>query len=207
VDTFKFDSENVRLIARREFDKVEKRLLRNYESAKKSGRRERLLHAISALAHFYARPFKEDLNKADLYFRERYRLFPDSDSALELVMFSQFVLSDPQRTLKETANLRSLIRDEGVGDLRSLYDAIAIEGQAHLALGQEEAACQNLAELLDLAQRNPGGVPFGDELNFIKQMVGKNLSPLLCKSLLQISRNGVRSTEYRDEMSRLLERL
>jgi|SRR5262249_5381617 len=207
MEMMEFDRENVRLIAKGEVEQVEKRLLRNYRSAKKSGEQDRLLDAISSLAHFYARPFKEDLAKAERYFRERFRLFPDVDSALELVMFSHFVLDDPQRTIRETGRVRSFYGENRTSNLRQLYDAVAIEGQAFLSLGLEQDAIRNLQELLGLAVRNPRRVPFGDELNFVKQMVERGLSTPACKSLLEMARRGVHSPEYAKEMGRLLQRL
>ena len=87
MDTIEFDRENIELMSEGHADVVEGRLLEKYEIAKSSQDRASLLQVISSLAHFYSLPFKEDLAKAEQYFRERFAILLDAESALEIVMF------------------------------------------------------------------------------------------------------------------------
>jgi hypothetical protein len=204
MDVSTFDRENIELIAKGQVDEVERRLGENYEAAKASQDVARILHAVSALAHFYALPFKEDQSKAEHYFRKRYTMRPGADAALELVMFCYYSLQDPKKTLDETNRVRSLTDRSKAGDLRFLYTAVAIEGQAHLAIGQDQAAIANVEELLDMAQRDPTAVPIGDEYNLLEQMIAASLAEESCRGLLDIVIRRVRSLEYRDKAEKLL---
>ena len=204
MERWTFGPEEVKLVAQGQADEVERRLLNSYESAKDSGNTTGLQYAISSLAHFYALPFKEDLEKADRFFREALLVSPGADSAVELVFFCHYVLADPGKTLQEVARVRALTDKGRAGDLRFLYTAVAMEGQAHLAVGQEQDAIRNLEELLEMAARDPDHVPFGDEFNFVEQIVTRNLARETCTQLLNIVRLRVRSVEYRDKVEKLL---
>src|SRR5258708_18422233 len=182
-----FYIENTRLLAKGQFAKVERRLLGNDEAAKNGQDLERLVLAISALAHLYALPFKKDLAKAEHYFEEMFRTRPDTDSALQLVLFYYYSLADPTRTLEGVARLRSLSPDGRAHDFGALYTAVALEGLAHLDLGRNQDAVRNLEELLDLAARPSSYVVFGDEFNFLKLAMERNIPVDACRRLLAIS--------------------
>jgi tetratricopeptide (TPR) repeat protein len=204
MDTREFDRTNVLLIASGQVDEVERRLAVNYEEAKESEDQARVLHAVSALAHFYALPFKEDLLRAEQYFRELFQLQRGPEASIELIMFSYYALQDSRKTLEETGRMRSLTDRDRASDLRFLYTAVTIEGQAHLALGQEHDAIRNLEELLEMAEQNPDDVPFGDEFNLVEQITARNLAEPTCKRLLILVRRRVRSVEYREKAEKLL---
>src|SRR5262245_28083617 len=193
MDSMNFDRENVELIGRGQVDEVERRLAVNYEMAKIKLDLATLLHAISALARFYALPFKEDLLRAEQYFRQRFEMLPGADACLDLITFYCYTLQDPNKTLGETGRMRSLTDKATARDLRFLYPAVAMEGQAHLILGHDQDAIRSLEELLDMADRDPEHVPFGDEFNFVELMIKRDLAKWTCRQLLNIARRRVRS--------------
>jgi hypothetical protein len=132
------------------------------------------------------------------------RTFPDAESALGFVYFCYSTLPDPRRMIEEVARLRALRPEDRSKDLQFLYTAIAMEGLAHLALGEEREAVSNLEELLVLATREGKWVVFGDEFNFVEQMAQRRLAVRTCKALIDIARENV-DEEYWIKFDQLLQ--
>jgi tetratricopeptide (TPR) repeat protein len=206
MDEYPFGPEQVLMLSHGRADEVEQRLLNYYVSAKASADPERLRTAITCLAHFYGLPFKQDLQKAEHYLQEGLRTLPDAESALRLVYFCYLTLSDPRRTLEAVACLRALKPEDAFEDLQFLYTAIGVEGLAHLALGEEQDAINNLEELLDLATRKPPRVVFGDELSFLEQMATRGLAGRTGKSLFEIARAHACREEFMERDEKFRER-
>lgn len=120
---------------------------------------------------FLRSPVQTRPSKGRILFQGKICEAAGADAALELLMFCHYSLQDPKRTLEQARRVRSLIDKCKASDLRFLYTAVAIEGQAHLALAQNDDANRDLEELLEMAERDPDHVPFGDELNLLREIV------------------------------------
>jgi hypothetical protein len=195
--------EEIEMIRVGRADEVERRLLVHYDLMKAAKDPKHVFNAASCLAHFYTRT--NDMLQAERYFREGIAAFPCAESALEMVFFSYFVLGDPEKTLREADVVRTMVDARDVLDFRFLYTSLAVEGQAQLSLRRYPDAARNLEEMVHLAEH--GKVVFGDEFEFVRQMVAQRQSIELCKKLLKIARSGVRSAEYGEKMDQLLSAL
>lgn len=206
MEMWDIDAQLVSYLRNKGYDQAEQFLLEQYTEIKGGGNATALSHILGALAHFYCLPFKKNLSRAELYYREMESNFPGRETDLTIAMFYFYNLRDFTKTIERVQAMGVLERQEK-RDIQFYYSALTLKGQALLHLGRDREAVAVLQELAQIIARSPKQVPYGDEFNFLNEMTERRHEPELCKQLATVIVSRIRDQEFKNKFMAMLKQL
>src|SRR5215469_6440958 len=127
------DLEVSTYLQKKEYDQAENLLLEQYPKVKARGNATEIRHILNGLASFYSLPFKRNLPRAELYYREMEAVFPGPETDLRVASFYFYNLRDFVKTVERVQAMGSSEEQEKK-DVQFCYSALTLRGQALLYL-------------------------------------------------------------------------
>ena len=198
-DERSFDENFYRLVDEGHGEKAEELLLKAYSELKAANNVRDLEYVVSRLALFYSLPDTENVAKAEAYLLESESLAPGADSKRRSALFYFDVLQDFRKTVRKVDEISPVQADRD-----SYYSALTLKGQALIKLEMPGDAGRVIEELLSMIKTNPGGLPYGDEINLLEAAISNPILAPRCREVLELIIPKIRSQEYRERAKALL---
>jgi hypothetical protein len=201
-DMVAFDKEINNLLRSGKKDVAEKYLLKTHSELRYTAAVQDLEYVCSRLAHFYSAPGSEDLEKAEAYFRESEALLPGAETKCQTALFYLYVARDATQTVKKIDEITAA---DMAAAPATYYSALALKGQACIALNMVDEAGEILEELLSRARAARSNLPYGDEINLLQAAITHPILENKCRELLELIIPRIRSEEYVGKAKLLLD--